>query len=212
MMYAQADDGRLVLATPGGRGHCRLCGAVTIAKCGQVVVHHWAHEARAECDPWAEPDSKWHRWWQEFAPPGRSEVVMGPHRADIFTDDAWVVELQHSYLGVDEIAEREKFYGSKMAWLWDCTEAWRAGRLAIENERGTDWSGLPCSFRWKRPRKTLRVCKRVVFLDIGWGVLGVESMEIDRHGQMIGSGSLWDYRDFWRRLGYDPDPPDPPGT
>jgi hypothetical protein len=138
---------------------------------------------------------------------------MGVHRADIFTDDGWVVELQHSSLSVDEIAEREKFYGSKMVWLWDCIEPFRAGRLALRYEEGLDRSGMPRAwFRWKQPRKTLAACRRPVFLDIGGEVLGLESMETDEVRRTTGWVSLWGYYDFRLRLGYDPDPPDPPGT
>jgi hypothetical protein len=31
------------------------------ARCGQIVTWHWAHLAREDCDPWAEPDTVWHR-------------------------------------------------------------------------------------------------------------------------------------------------------
>jgi competence protein CoiA len=181
-----------------------------IAKCGGIVVWHWAHENSAECDPWAEPDSEWHRGWQEFALPGMREVVMGPHRADIFTPSGRVVELQHSNLSVDEIGEREQFYGPKMIWLWDCREARAKGRLDIRYEQGVDDFGLPwASFRWKHPRKTLAACRRSRFLDIGGEILILRSMETDKRRQTTGWGSLRPARDFCALLGYEPWPDEP---
>ena len=92
-------------------------------ECGKINVHHWAHHARADCDPWAEPMTEWHRGWQLAVPPERREVVIGPHRADIVTASGGVVEIQHSSVSPDVIAEREEFYGDRMAWIFDATQA-----------------------------------------------------------------------------------------
>ena len=49
------------------------------------------------------------------------EVVMGEnneHRADVRLDNSLVIELQHSPISAEMIAERERFYGS-MIWLFD---------------------------------------------------------------------------------------------
>ena len=67
--------------------------------------------------------TEWHRGWQLAVPPERREVVMGPHRADIVTASGGVVEIQHSPISVDVITEREEFYGERMAWIFDATQA-----------------------------------------------------------------------------------------
>jgi hypothetical protein len=46
---------------------------------------------------------------------------MGPHRADVVTASGGVVELQHSPISPEVIAEREAFYGERMAWIFDAT-------------------------------------------------------------------------------------------
>jgi competence protein CoiA len=95
MMYADTPAGKAE-ASPGLEGTCPSCGHRCRPKCGQLVTWHWAHHARADCDPWAEPLTEWHLGWQRAVPPERREVVMRPHRADIVTASGGVVEVQHS--------------------------------------------------------------------------------------------------------------------
>jgi hypothetical protein len=122
MMYADTVSGRAE-ASPGLAGTCPSCGHPVRPKCGKINVHHWAHHARAECDPWSEPMTEWHWAWQLAVPAERREVVMGPHRADVVTASGGVVEIQHSPISPSAIAEREEFYGERMAWIFDATQA-----------------------------------------------------------------------------------------
>ena len=122
MMYAETAEGR-VEAAPGLAGTCPSCGHPCRPKCGKLITWHWAHYARADCDPWSEPMTEWHLGWQRAVPSERREVVMGPHRADILTASGGVVEIQHSTIPVDTITEREEFYGQQMAWIFDATQA-----------------------------------------------------------------------------------------
>lgn len=96
---------------------------MVIARCGEVNSHHWAHR-RADCDPWSEPMSAWHLWWQRQFPIEQREVVIERegvrHRADVRLAHGGVLELQASHLAVEDIHEREQFYGH-MAWLFRCT-------------------------------------------------------------------------------------------
>src|SRR5579859_7939739 len=130
MMYAAGPDGTRIASATGVLGACPLCGAPMVPKCGAILVHHWAHRVRADCDPWAERDSAWHRGWQEAVPPDRREVVMGPHRADLVAADGTVVELQRSAISPAEIGEREQFY-KHMIWVFDAIEPVRSGRLDL---------------------------------------------------------------------------------
>jgi len=133
MMYSLV-DGEKVEATPGIRGTCVCCGSETIAKCGTVMVHHWAHKSLIECDQWWESEGEWHRTWKRAVgaeDPARIEVTIRDtfsgkwHRADALSIDGWVIELQHSPLSPAKIQEREEFYGvhSKgMVWIFDHSE------------------------------------------------------------------------------------------
>jgi competence protein CoiA len=177
MLYAKTKAGTLIQATPKSEAYCPGCGNCVHAKCGQINVWHWAHSSGRDCDPWHEPESKWHAAWKQSAP--SCEVVIGPHRADIVTRSGVVVELQHSYLSVAEIQERERFYRN-MIWVWDCREAFNTvhdkreygslttqpftvvtKRLHIEPKN--DYY----TFRWYHPRRTIAACKCPVYLDLG---------------------------------------------
>ena len=135
------------------------------AKCGPIVTWHWAHLA-ADCDPWAEPDNGWHRYWQDLFPAEWREVSMGPHRADVAVPGAGVIEVQHSSIPAGQIRAREAFYGPRMVWVFDAFDAYENDRLIIRRPaRHRDPAYR--TFRWKHPRKSLAACTRPVFLDLG---------------------------------------------
>lgn len=177
-MFIAELNGQRIGPEPGGRAECPSCRAVVIAKCGRIVTHHWAHESAKDCDPWAEPDSEWHCGWQAEVPVDWREIVMGPHRADIVTPRGVILELQHSPLSVPEIEERENFYGPGMRWIFDCREAFEAGRIDLTRK------AFGFTFRWRHPRKSIAYCRRPVFLDLGTELLHMQKMHLDRpcHG------------------------------
>lgn len=128
MFYAIDPEQQRVEAAPKAKALCPACGGDVRAKCGKVVTWHWAHLEK-ECDPFSEPMTAWHKEWQETVPKDCREVVIGPHRADILSPLGVVVELQHSSISVDEIREREAFYG-QMVWVFDARDATQADAIA----------------------------------------------------------------------------------
>lgn len=166
--------GNRITAAPGLRAICPTCEHPVIPKTGTINAWHWAHVARTDCDPWSEPDSTWHRAWQQSVPLDRREVTIGAHRADMVTDDGIVVEVQHSNLNPAEIAEREHHY-RRMVWIFDATEAatpvpdyygFPEAQLDIRTP-GTNPDPTYRTFRWKHARKSLAHCTKPVWLDIG---------------------------------------------
>ena len=95
-----------------------------ITKCGRYVRWHWAHKARITCDPWKESETDWHRYWKDAFPVDCQEVVHiddrshEKHIADVRTDSAFVVEVQHSPISEVEARSRENFYRN-MIWIVD---------------------------------------------------------------------------------------------
>jgi competence protein CoiA len=160
-MLLAEHQGELVDPYPTGRAACPVCRTPVIGKCGHLITWHWAHEHLQDCDPWAEPDTEWHRQWEAEVPRANREVIIGCHRADIRTDQGVVVELQHSPISTEEIREREQFYGQRMLWVFDAVEAFHDGRLLPREQK----YGL--SFRWMHPRKSVGACRRPVLLDLG---------------------------------------------
>jgi competence protein CoiA len=161
MMYA-LHNGNRIRAVSGQNAICPQCHMRVIPKCGELVVHHWAHEASFDCDPWWEPETEWHQFWKSLVAPKQVEVTRGKHRADIVRRGV-VVELQHSSISPAEIKEREDFY-DKMIWFFD-------GRDIPEDNfdlRGQTDNRYR-TFRWKHPRKIYGLCRRPVFIDFGNG-------------------------------------------
>lgn len=108
-------------AQPGLKGQCPGCGGPTIAKCGNVKVHHWSHKGKRMCDPWWENETEWHRNWKNHFPEDwqeRHHVAKNgeKHIADVKTIKDWVIEFQHSYLKPEERNARNDFY-EKLVWI-----------------------------------------------------------------------------------------------
>lgn len=172
MQYALSINGQRVSATKGDRASCPQCHSDVIAKCGEIVAHHWAHESTLDCDNWWEPESPWHRWWKEGLDPERVEVTMGPHRADIQRTNGTVVELQHSQISPEEIMERESFYGD-MVWIFDGTNI-NDGQLDLRPK------GSHVTFRWKHPRKHYACPTKPVYIDLGESLLHLKKLHLEK--------------------------------
>jgi hypothetical protein len=184
MLYAKVED-RKVRAQRGQSGLCPLCGGEVIAKCGSLRAWHWAHKSLVDCDAWSEPVGPWHLSWQNLVRPEFVEVAIGPHRADIVGDGGdggRVIELQHSPIAPEEIAEREAFYGD-MLWLFDATHRFAAVR-----------SGAWCFFSLGRTRH-LATCGKPVVLDFGEHLVQIASLG-EPHAGLSGFGRVRDRRWF----------------
>jgi len=112
-------------AFKGAKGFkCPYCGADVIPKCGQEVIHHWAHASTEDCDTWSEGETDWHLNWKAYFPESWQEVTMGEnneHRADIKRPDGLVIEVQHSPITSTDAEEREVFY-KNVIWIFDMHE------------------------------------------------------------------------------------------
>ena len=124
MQYALVNSIRMQ-AFPGGKGVCPTCDRDLIAKCGNRIMHHWAHDHRQNCDPWWENETRWHREWKNQFPEECREISHRDpngeiHRADLKTSTGIVIELQHSAISDSERLSREEFYRN-LVWVVDGT-------------------------------------------------------------------------------------------
>lgn len=62
MIYGVSEAGVRVRAARGGSAVCPHCGGVLTAKCGAIVVHHWAHRKVRDC-VYARGMTQWHYDW-----------------------------------------------------------------------------------------------------------------------------------------------------
>lgn len=118
-------NGQRSTARPKSVGKCQYCGREMIAKCGSVVIWHWAHKSRRRCDPWWENETEWHREWKAKFPLEWQEVIFHAadgerHIADVLTKDGKVIEFQHSSMPLKELSAREAFY-HELVWVVDAT-------------------------------------------------------------------------------------------
>jgi hypothetical protein len=170
MLYALDTAGKRIRPEKTGqRAICTCCETEVMSKCGDLMVWHWAHVA-ADCDRWSESEGGWHLWWKEFLESqyaARIEVVMEHdgviHRADAVLPCGTVVEVQHSNLAPDAVAERERFYG-RVVWVLDATQPWQKGRLKQISLNRNASSDL---FGWTRARGGFDDATGVVLLDGG---------------------------------------------
>ncbi|SDF62138.1 competence protein CoiA [Chitinophaga filiformis] len=106
----------------GLKGTCPGCGKGLNAKCGEIRIHHWAHESRKDCDLWWEQMTEWHLDWQNQFPQGWRENIITKketedyHQADIQTPDGIIIKFQHSNLSLVDIESRNNFY-EKLIWV-----------------------------------------------------------------------------------------------
>jgi len=125
MRFAKV-DGLLKEAESGEMGLCRGCQQPVIAKCGNIRVHHWAHQNTKMCDHWWEPETEWHRAWKNNFPQQWQEIFMPDprtgekHIADVLTEHGLILEFQHSKISPKERLSREQFY-QNMVWIVDRT-------------------------------------------------------------------------------------------
>jgi len=191
MLYAN-NDGQKILATPGAQGTCPSCNAPAVPKCGTIKVWHWAHEYLDQCDTWSEGETDWHLMWKTSFPQGNVEVPiihdMQRHIADVLINNT-VIECQHSPISVEEIREREEFYG-KMMWLFDMTD---------NDHIELTTKSAHVTFRWKHPKKTLWSIKKPLYLDLGHGILRVKKIHEDLPCR--GWGFFLTYDEFKRFVG-----------
>lgn len=112
-------------AQSGLSGKCEITGLPVIAKCGTIRSPHWALIGERERDSWWEPETPWHREWKNKFPKEWHEVTHPTEngeerRADVKTDQGFVIEFQHSHLDPQERTARETFY-QNMVWVVDGT-------------------------------------------------------------------------------------------
>jgi len=123
MKYALVNNYRQE-AQPGLSANCPGCGNPMVAKCGEKRIWHWSHLVDRICDYEWENETDWHRGWKNQFPEPWQEVRIVEngviHKADVKTDQGWVIEFQHSYLKPEVRRARDKFY-KKLVWVVDGT-------------------------------------------------------------------------------------------
>lgn len=108
----------------GQRATCSCCDHEVVGRHGKIRPKHWYHKSLKECDLWHEPITAWHLEWKNYFQKKNLEVELKDsqnktsHRADIRLDNGLVIEVQNSPIKIEEIEQREKFYGNEKGLIW----------------------------------------------------------------------------------------------
>lgn len=177
MITALSKYGNKIFASSGETGFCPICNEVLVPKICRLKLSHWAHSKSSKhCEH--EPETEWHRKWKSIFNINNIEVVVNKHgiikRTDVMLGNEYCVEFQHSSISIDEINERENFYG-KMIWVFDCIDAYNNGRIQLRIKDGCDRSDLR-TFRWFHPKKSISYTTKPTYLDLGNCVLRLKKM------------------------------------
>ena len=125
MRYANNIKGeKIEVSFSGEKAKCRDCGFEVHGRKGRIRTAYWKHPNNSDCDKWHEPITKWHIDWQNEFPKDYQEISLLDeetgeiHRADIQLPSGIVIEVQNSPIKVDELEQREKFYGKNgLVWI-----------------------------------------------------------------------------------------------
>ena len=124
MRYAiDNKNNKIEVSSSGQLAFCEGCNSAVKGRKGFKNIAHWYHVNKNECDSWYEPITKWHLDWQNIFPVKNREVTLFDnetnivHRADVKLDNGLVIEIQNSNIKVEEIKQREDFYG-KNGLIW----------------------------------------------------------------------------------------------
>ena len=164
MKYAKCiDTGERIEALKNTDAICEICTEKLIAKCGEIMVHHWSHASSSDCDSWYEPETVWHREMKNYFPKQNQEITMQNHRADVKTDTGVVVEFQNSSISTEEIKEREAFYG-RMVWLINGDE-FKNNFCYVNLSQAKIERSFCVDYQWQHFRKSWLASNRPIFID-----------------------------------------------
>lgn len=108
----------------GTSGLCPGCFNKVIAKCGEINIHHFAHESVSDCEG-SKEESEWHLAWKARFPECDQERFQTnlegkTRRADV-RGFGYVFEFQTILPDSSEIRARQEFWqqaGFKFAWVF----------------------------------------------------------------------------------------------
>lgn len=160
-------DGERSRATPDGgrRAACPDCGTRMIAKTGDVVIHHWAHETdQPHCR--ASAEGPWHLAWKSLGAEGTQEVAIGNRRADVLAPGGFAVEFQKSPMSPAEVQAREADWKHHLVWIFDARDAYAEGRLELRTHPDRDPGDAYRNIRWTHAPVRIKAATCRSLLDI----------------------------------------------
>lgn len=134
MLLALNEHNDRIRAYKHGDGWCPVCNQKLIAKCGEIMVHHWSHVTK--CTIIWNLETEWHLEWKDMAELNGCEIEKNfiSRVADSFKWNI-VYEFQHSSINVVELINRSEFYSKKrliINWIFDLSSKFKKGHLKFK--------------------------------------------------------------------------------
>lgn len=131
MLLANNEFNDRIRAYKYGDGWCPVCGHKLIAKCGEIMIHHWAHKTK--CTILWNLETEWHLSWKDLAELNGCEIEKSFYtRVADATKRHDIYEFQHSDIQVEELVERSEFYNQKryvVNWIFDVSSKFNKGHI-----------------------------------------------------------------------------------
>ena len=143
MRFAKNKNGkRIKVSFSGEKAICLDCDSEVFGRKGRIKIPYWTHPNNSDCDSWYEPTTQWHLDWQNQFPIEYQEISQVDnqtgeiHRADIKLPNGTVVEVQNSPIKIEEIEQRENFYGKEnLIWILNGGNLTKQSRINYQFEK-----------------------------------------------------------------------------
>jgi len=143
MRFAKNKNGkRIKVSFSGEKAICLDCDSEVFGRKGRIKVPYWTHPNNSDCDSWYEPTTQWHLDWQNQFPIEYQEISQVDnqtgeiHRADIKLPNGTVIEVQNSPIKIEEIEQRENFYGKEnLIWILNGGNLTKQSRINYQFEK-----------------------------------------------------------------------------
>jgi competence CoiA-like predicted nuclease len=140
MIFANDTNGLSIRAIKNVDAFCPSCNSIMIAKCGEIMIPHWAHKTH-DVNCLYRPETQWHLEWKAEAINHGCTVEkrIGNNITDVLISNSRVLELQHSGITAKEIQKRcisYGFDGKHTDWMFDMENKFDNYQLNLSEKDG----------------------------------------------------------------------------
>jgi competence CoiA-like predicted nuclease len=174
MLSALNDKNESVIPTDKNqKAKCPYCKEKLISRVGKINIPHWAHIKTSNCNSFdKESKTKWHYENQIYFKEQGFLIEQTIYKNDIFKiADVWIdnhfaIEFQHSPISVEEIEKRENHYG-KVIWVFDINKIYYEDRFDYDKN----------SYTWRNPKESIYYCNQPIFLNFNKKYIHITSIK-----------------------------------
>lgn len=161
MIFGVTKTGDRVSADDGETAYCPECEDMLLPKCGDQVVHHFAHTSIASACRYRN-ETRWHAAFKMCWNPGCVEIERGNCRADVLKPDGTAIEFQNSPIEQHEIDRRHRVFAN-VVWVLNT----RKLDLRLVKENRNDLAVFPGRFPLWMFRLSSRDLFDEIYFDLG---------------------------------------------